>query len=57
MDTPHSRDVVDDIRRLYGQITPIEDIARRLDLSESIVRHAIEHGRLPSAEPHWEPIE
>jgi len=48
-----SQAIVDDIRGLYQLLTPVNVIARTLHLSEHIVRHAIEFGRLPEEQPNW----
>jgi len=50
----HPQAVVDDIRRLAEQMTPVESIARTLHVDESVVRHAIANGTLPEARPQWQ---
>ncbi len=47
--------VVDGIRSSHQVMTPVNVIARTLHLSEHIVRHAIEFGRLPESQPQWLP--
>ena len=51
--TLQSQAVIDDVRRLAEQMTPVKSIAQKLHLDESVVRHAIEHGTLPEAPPQW----
>ncbi len=55
MNHTEAQAIVDDIKTLHAHCVSAAEIAGKLHLPERIIRHAIEHGRLPAQQPQCKP--
>ncbi|GEM_PF-2479911 len=53
MNRTDAQTIIEDIRRLWELATPLLDIASGLHLPDKLVRHVLQHGKLPEDQPRW----
>jgi len=53
MNRTDAQTIIEDIRRLWELATPLLDIASGLHLPARLVRHVLQHGKLPEDQRRW----